>query len=142
MSPRILAVDDHEDNRRIFHDALTMAGYEVIEAVDAPEALRLAEAEAPDLILMDIRLPGMDGYEAMRRLRGHPRLSGVLIIVVTSDAMPGDRELAFDAGCDDYMSKPVSPRALLARIRELLATRRARAPIAAPPPAPGLLAEA
>lgn len=118
MSRRILAVDDHEDNRRILRDLLGSAGYEVTEAATGEEALALAESRAPDLILMDIQLPGIDGYEATRRLKANPALRQVPLIVVTSYALSGDETKALAAGADAYVSKPYSPRALLAKVRE------------------------
>ena len=118
MSGRVLTVEDHEDNRRIVRDLLTSVGYEVIEAVTGEEGVRLAEAERPDLILMDIQLPGLDGYEATRRIKANPALRQIPIIAVTSYALSGDDLKAREAGCDAYVTKPFSPRALLAKIRE------------------------
>ena len=120
MSKRILAVDDQEDNRRILRDLLTSAGYEVIEATTGEDAVTLAEAQSPDLILMDIQLPGIDGYEATRRIKANARLRPIPLIVVTSYALSGDDAKAFGAGADAYVSKPFSPRALLAKVREYL----------------------
>ena len=118
MTKRILAVDDQEDNRRILHDLLTGAGYEVIEASDGLEAVELAERHRPDLVLMDIQLPGIDGYEATRRIKASPDLGGVPVIAVTSYALSGDEDKAMEAGCDVYIATPYSPRALLAKVRE------------------------
>ena len=120
MSKRILAVDDQEDNRRILRDLLTNVGYEVIEATSGEEAVTQAVAHMPDLILMDIQLPGIDGYEATRRIKVQPALRGIPLIVVTSYALSGDETKALDAGADAYVSKPFSPRALLAKVREYL----------------------
>jgi len=120
MSKRILAVDDQEDNRRILRDLLTSAGYEVIEAKTGEDAVTSAEAHVPDLILMDIQLPGIDGYEATRRIKAQPDLRRIPLIVVTSYALSGDETKALAAGADAYVSKPFSPRALLAKIREYL----------------------
>ena len=120
MAGRILAVDDQEDNRRILRDLLTMAGYEVIEAVTGEDAVTLAEAQRPDLILMDIQLPGIDGYEATRRIKANAALRAVPVIAVTSYALSGDETKAVAAGADAYVSKPFSPRALLAKVREFL----------------------
>ena len=120
MSKRILVVEDQEDNRRILRDLLTSAGYEMIEAVTGDEGVALAETHRPDLILMDIQLPGLDGYEATRRIKGNPALRQIPIIAVTSYALSGDDAKAFEAGCDAYVTKPFSPRALLAKIREHL----------------------
>jgi two-component system cell cycle response regulator DivK len=118
MSKSILVVEDQEDNRRILRDLLTSAGYEVIEAVTGEEGVASAETHRPDLILMDIQLPGLDGYEATRRIKANPALRQIPVIVVTSYALSGDEVKAFDAGCDAYVSKPFSPRELLAKIRE------------------------
>jgi two-component system cell cycle response regulator DivK len=120
MSKRILAVDDQEDNRRILRDLLTSAGYEVIEATTGEDAVAFAESRAPDLILMDIQLPGIDGYEATRRIKANPRLRQIPLIVVTSYALSGDDAKAYSAGANAYVSKPFSPRALLAKVREYL----------------------
>jgi two-component system cell cycle response regulator DivK len=120
VSKRILAVDDQEDNRRILRDLLTSAGFEVLEATTGEEAVAQAEAQVPDLILMDIQLPGIDGYEATRRIKANPALSAIPLIVVTSYALSGDETKAMAAGADAYVSKPFSPRALLAKVREFL----------------------
>ncbi|HEV8718041.1 MAG TPA: response regulator [Candidatus Binatia bacterium] len=120
MSKRILVVEDEEDNRRIVRDLLTSVGYEIIEAVTGEEGVKAAETQLPDLILMDIQLPGLDGYEATRQIRANPALRQVPIIAVTSYALSGDDVKAFEAGCNGYVSKPFSPRALLAKIREYL----------------------
>jgi len=120
MSRTILVIDDQEDNRRILRDLLTNSGFEVIEAVTGEEGVTLAEARAPDLILMDIQLPGIDGYEATRQIKAKPALRATPLIVVTSYALSGDDVKAFAAGADAYVSKPFSPRAMLAKVREFL----------------------
>ena len=120
MSKRILVVEDQDDNRRIIRDLLTSVGYEMIEAADGGAGVRLARSEHPDLILMDIQLPVLDGYEATRQIREDPELRATPIVAVTSYALSGDDSKALDAGCDTYIAKPFSPRALLAMIRELL----------------------
>jgi two-component system cell cycle response regulator DivK len=120
MSQRILVVEDQEDNRRIVRDLLTSVGYEIIEALTGEEGVQAAETHVPDLILMDIQLPVLDGYEATRRIRANPALDHIPIIAVTSYALSGDDVKAFEAGCNGYVSKPFSPRALLAKIREFL----------------------
>jgi two-component system cell cycle response regulator DivK len=120
MAKRILAVDDQEDNRRILRDLLTAAGFEVIEAADGAEAVRKAEEHVPDLILMDVQLPDVDGYEATRQIKANPLLKAIPIITVTSFALSGDEGKALEAGSDFYMSKPFSPRQLLAKVREYL----------------------
>jgi two-component system cell cycle response regulator DivK len=120
MSRRILVVEDHEENRRIMRDLLTSAGYEMIEAVTGEDGVTMAEREHPDLILMDIQLPGIDGYETTRQIKANPALRAIPIIAVTSYALSGDDVKAREAGCNDYVTKPFSPRALLAKIREHL----------------------
>jgi len=120
MAKRILIVEDQEDNRRIMRDLLSASGYELIEAKDGEEGLELAEKEIPDLILMDIQLPGLDGYEVTRRIKAKFDLGHIPIIAVTSYALSGDDQKAYAAGCDGYVTKPFSPRQLLAKIREFL----------------------
>ena len=120
MSKRILVVEDQEDNRQIVRDLLTSAGYELIEAGTGEDGVALAETQHPDLILMDIQLPGLDGYEATRRIKANPALRQIPIIAVTSYALSGDDAKALAAGCDAYVTKPFSPRVLLAKIREHL----------------------
>ncbi len=120
MSKRILVVEDQEDNRQILRDLLSSANYEMSEAENGQEALDAVAKERPDLILMDIQLPIMDGYEATRRIKGNPATKDIPIIVVTSYALSGDEGKARDAGCDAYVTKPYSPRQLLAKIREYL----------------------
>jgi two-component system cell cycle response regulator DivK len=120
MSKLILVVEDQEDNRRIMRDLLTSAGYEVMEAVTGEDGVTAAETHRPDLILMDIQLPGLDGYEATRQIKANPDLEHIPIIVVTSYALSGDDVKAFESGCNAYVSKPFSPRELLAKIREYL----------------------
>ncbi len=120
MSKRILVVEDHEDNRQILRDLLASAGYEMIEAENGEDGVAAAAAQQPDLILMDIQLPILDGYEATRRIKADPALKAIPIIVVTSYALSGDEEKARIAGCDAYIAKPYSPRQLLARIKEFL----------------------
>lgn len=120
MTKRILVVEDQEDNRQILRDLLASAGFDMIEAWDGEAGLKSAAAERPDLILMDIQLPLLDGYEAMRRLKADPALSAIPIIAITSYALSGDEDKARAAGCDAYFAKPFSPRVLLAKIREYL----------------------
>jgi two-component system cell cycle response regulator DivK len=120
MTRRILVVEDTEDNRQIIRDLLTSFDYELLEAADGAEGVAIAESRRPDLILMDIQLPVMDGYEATRRIRAIPGLERVPIIAVTSYALSGDEAKARAAGCDGYIAKPFSPRELLAAIRKLL----------------------
>jgi two-component system, cell cycle response regulator DivK len=121
MSKRILVIEDQEDNRQILRDLLTSADFEVIEAEDGETGLAAAATHRPDLILMDIQLPKIDGYEATRRLKADAALHAIPVIVVTSYALAGDDGKARSAGCDGYISKPYSPRQLLAKVREYLA---------------------
>jgi two-component system cell cycle response regulator DivK len=120
MSKCILVVEDQEDNRQIVRDLLTTTDYEVMEAENGEEALAAVAKHRPDLILMDIQLPIMDGYEATRRLKADPGLRAIPVIAVTSYALSGDEEKARAAGCDDFVPKPFSPRELLAKIRKYL----------------------
>jgi two-component system cell cycle response regulator DivK len=120
MTKHILVVEDHEDNRQILRDLLAYAGYDMIEAEDGEHGLMAAARHRPDLILMDIQLPTLDGYEATRRLKADPALKAIPIIVVTSYAMSGDEEKAYAAGCDAYVAKPYDPIALLETIRKYL----------------------
>ena len=117
---RILAIEDHEENRRLLRDLLTSVGYELIEAVTGEEGVTAAETERPDLILMDIQLPGIDGYETTRRIKANPALNHIPVIAVTSYALSGDDVKAFAAGCDDYVTKPFDPVELLEKIRGYL----------------------
>jgi two-component system cell cycle response regulator DivK len=120
VSKRILVIEDTEDNRRIFRDLLTHAGFELIEAVDGQEGVAMAIAQRPDLILMDIQLPIIDGYEATRRIKADPASRDIPIIAVTSYALSGDEAKARAAGCDGYIAKPFSPRQILATVRDFL----------------------
>lgn len=117
---RILVVEDNEANQLLARAVLEMEGFEVDVASTAPEAREAIGGRTPDLILMDIQLPVIDGYEATRRIKANPALQHVPIIAVTSYALSGDDVKAFAAGCDAYMAKPFSPRALLAKVREYL----------------------
>jgi two-component system, cell cycle response regulator DivK len=121
MSKCILVVEDQVDNRQILRDLLGNAGYELTEAENGEEAIAAVARRRPDLILMDIQLPIMDGYEATRRIRTNPDLKSVPIIAVTSYALAGDENKALAAGCDGYVTKPYSPRDLLAKVRSYLA---------------------
>jgi two-component system cell cycle response regulator DivK len=120
MSRCVLVVEDQEDNRRILRDLLTSVGYDLVYAGDGEEALIVASRERPDLILMDIQLPLLDGYETTRRLKMDPLLRNVPIIAVTSYALSGDDVKAKEAGCDAYVTKPFSPRELLKVVRQYL----------------------
>jgi len=120
MSQRILVIEDQADNRQILRDLLTNADFEVIEAVDGEAGLAAAAAHRPDLVLMDIQLPGIDGYEVTRRLKADTLLRAIPVIAVTSYALAGEADTARAAGCDAYIPKPYSPRELLAKVREYL----------------------
>lgn len=120
MDKRILIVEDQEDNRRILRDLLSAAGYDFMEAETGEDGVAMARTHRPDLVLMDIQLPVMDGFEATRAIRAIPELASVPIIAVTSYALSGDDRKAFEAGCDAYVTKPFSPRVLLAKIKEVL----------------------
>jgi two-component system, cell cycle response regulator DivK len=116
MNKTILVVEDQEDNRQILRDLLASSGFLMIEAHDGQQALAMARSQRPDLILMDIQLPVVDGYEATRSIKRDPELKHIPVIVVTSYALSGDEERAREAGCDAYVAKPYSTRHLLAKI--------------------------
>jgi two-component system cell cycle response regulator DivK len=118
MPKRILIVEDDVDNRRIVAKTLSVEGYEIIEAVDGIEALAHAQTDHPDLILMDLALPNMDGWEATRRLKSDPRTRAIPVVALTAVAMRGDEEQARAAGCDDYISKPARPVAIREIVRK------------------------
>jgi two-component system, cell cycle response regulator DivK len=120
MTKRILVVEDTEDNRQILRDLLTFAGFSLIEAGDGKTGVEMARLHRPDLILMDVQLPLLDGFEATRQIRADEALARIPIIAVTSYALSGDADRAFASGCNAYVAKPYSPRALLAKIREFL----------------------
>jgi two-component system, cell cycle response regulator DivK len=120
MSKRILLVEDQPDNRKIIRDMLRGTDYEIMEAENGEEALAAIAKQRPDLILMDIQLPVMDGYTATRRIKADPTLRAIPIIAVTSYALSGEDKKARAAGCDDYVPKPYSPRQLLAKIRQYM----------------------
>ncbi len=120
MSKRILVVEDQEDNRQIIRDMLSATDYELTEAENGEQALSAVVKKRPDLILMDIQLPIIDGYEATRRIKADPALKSIPIIAVTSYALSGEEQKARAAGCDDYVPKPYSPRYLLGKIRQYL----------------------
>ena len=121
--PKILLIEDNENNRDMLQRRLQRRGYEVIIALDGTEAHSRAESEQPDLILMDLHLPDMDGWEATRQLKAAPNTRLIPIIALTADAMPGDREKALEAGCDDYDTKPVDLPRLQEKIEVLLKRR-------------------
>jgi len=120
MSKRILVVDDQEDLRGVLRDLLIGSGYTVIEAADGETGVAKAKSDRPDLILMDIQMPVIDGYEATRRIKSDPDFKPIPIVAVSSYAMKGDEEKARAGGCDHYVTKPYSPMQLLRLIRGLL----------------------
>jgi len=120
MNKTILVVEDQEDNRQILRDLLISAGFLMIEAHDGEQALAIARSQRPDLILMDIQLPLVDGYEATRSIKRDPELKHIPVIAVTSYALSGDEQRAREAGCDGYVAKPYSTRNLLAKIGQFL----------------------
>ena len=120
MTKRILVVEDQEDLRGVLRTLLTGSGYAMLEAVDGETGVARAKSDRPDLILMDIQMPVLDGYEATRRIKADPDLKGIPVIAVSSFAMKGDEEKARAAGCDHYVTKPYSPMQLLRVIRGTL----------------------
>lgn len=116
---KILVVEDVDFNRELVVQLLEDQ-YKVIEATNGEEGLELAERERPDLILMDLSLPVMDGWEATRRLKANEELSSIPVIAMTAHAMVGDEEKAKDAGCDDYLAKPLDEEELMTKLAELL----------------------
>jgi two-component system cell cycle response regulator DivK len=120
---RILLIEDNEMNRDMLSRRLTRRGYEVLVAVDGQQGLDRAAADAPDLIVMDMMLPVIDGWQATRRLKQSETTRAIPVIALTSHAMSGDRERAIDAGCDDYDTKPVELDRLLTKIEALLKRR-------------------
>ena len=121
---RILLVEDNEMNRDMLSRRLARRGFEVLIAENGQLGVDLTVSERPDLVLMDMSLPVMDGWEATRRLKADPNTSGIPIIALSAHAMASDRELALEAGCDDYDSKPVDLSRLVRKIEQLLAASR------------------
>lgn len=128
--PRILLVEDNPENYDMLSRRLERKGYEVLLATDGQQAIDQTQQQHPDLILMDIGLPVLDGCEATQRIRGLPEVSGIPILALTAHAMEGDRQRILSAGCDDYHSKPVDLKQLLEQMKTLLA--RSGAPAAEP----------
>jgi two-component system cell cycle response regulator DivK len=123
--PKILLVEDNEMNRDMLSRRLIRSGYEVILAVDGAQGIAMAASVAPDLVLMDMSLPVVDGWEATRRLKGDPATRGLPVIALTAHAMAGDEAKAREAGCDDFDTKPVEYTRLLSKIEGLLQKRKA-----------------
>ena len=122
MTSRVLVVEDQEDLRAILRFTLEGAGFEVVEAINGAEGVAKAAAELPDLVLMDIQMPILDGYEATRRIKALTGMADTPIIAVSSFAMKGDEEKARASGCDAYVTKPYSPKQLLVLVQKILAT--------------------
>ena len=122
--PKILLVEDNELNRDMLSRRLERRGFQVLIAVDGEQGVAMAQSEAPDLVLMDMSLPVVDGWEATRRLKAAPETRSVPIIALTSHAMVGDRDKAIRAGCDDYDTKPIELPRLLEKINRLIAKEK------------------
>ena len=120
MSRTILLVEDHEDNRIVYRTMLEHFGYRVLLAGDGGEGVRLARESLPDLILMDVSIPVMDGWEATAILKADPTTARIPIIALTAHALAADRERATEVGCDGYLAKPVEPRRVLEEVRRFL----------------------
>ena len=120
MSKRILVVEAQPDNRRIIRDMLAGTDYEITEVEDGEQALAAIAKQRPQLILMSVQLPNMDGYEAVRQIKADPVLRSISIIAITSHALNGEEQTARAAGCDGYVPEPYSPRQLLAKIRQYM----------------------
>jgi CheY-like chemotaxis protein len=121
---RILVVEDNPDNMYVMDRILTHYGFSVHESTSGEEALRLLETNVYDLVLMDMQMPGLDGYAAVRKLRAFPSMQHVPVIAVTANSMPGDRARSLEAGCTDYMSKPIDTRELVRLIEYYLGGTR------------------
>ena len=121
MNPsRILVVEDNPKNLKLVRDVLTHSGYEVLEATSGEDGVRLADEQSPDLILMDLQLPGIDGAEALRRIRTGGKNPDVPVVAVTAFAMNDDRQRAFDSGFNGYVEKPISVRGLPQQVEDFL----------------------
>jgi two-component system cell cycle response regulator DivK len=116
----ILLVEDHEDNRIVYSTILEHFGYGVLLAGDGEEGVRIAREQRPDLVLMDVSIPVMDGWDATRLLKSDPATASIPVIALTAHAMPSDRERAAEAGCDGYLAKPVEPRRVLEEVQRFV----------------------
>ena len=116
----ILLVEDHEDNRIVYRTILEHYGYRVLLAGDGGDGVRIAREDLPDLVLMDVSIPVMDGWEATRVLKSDPATSAIPVIALTAHALPTDRQMAADVGCDGYLAKPVEPHRVLAEVKRFL----------------------
>lgn len=124
MNGTILLIEDNEQNAYLVDYLLAARGWRVVCASNGPDGLELADAESPAMILLDIQLPGMDGYEVARKLRAKEGLDGIPIIAVTSYAMPGDRENCLASGCTGYIEKPIDPTTFADQVEQYLGDRR------------------
>ncbi len=120
MTKRLLLIEDNEQNRYLVTYLMQARGWQVTHAADGPTGLTLASESVPALILLDIQLPGMDGYTVARALRANPELAAVPLIAVTSYAMPGDRERCLAAGCNGYIEKPIDPQTFASQVEKYL----------------------
>ncbi|HEX2090934.1 MAG TPA: response regulator [Longimicrobiaceae bacterium] len=128
MSQTILLVEDNEDNRTIYRTFLEHVGYAVVEAVDGEEAVQRARENGPDLILMDVSIPRMDGWTATGILKSDPATAHIPVIALTAHALAQDRERAREVGCDGYLAKPVTPREVIEEIRRFLPSPEPKPP--------------
>ena len=119
-TPTILLVEDNQDNRTIYGTILRHVGYDVAEAGSGEEGLELARKLIPALVLMDVAMPGIDGWEATRLLKSDPLTAGIPVVALTAHAMTEDRRRAEEVGCDGYLSKPIEPRRVVEEVRRLL----------------------
>jgi CheY-like chemotaxis protein len=126
---KLLLVEDNEDNRVIYSTVLRHLGYEVVEAQDGVQAVELALSELPDLILMDISIPRMDGWEATRLLRSDPKTREIPIVALTAHALADDRERANEVGFSSYLAKPIEPKVVVAEVRRLIGDGSAKKPL-------------
>ena len=120
--PLVLVVDDFADNREMYSEYLSFSGYDVIEAKNGKEAIEAAQERLPDIIIMDLSLPVMDGWEATRRLKADDRTRGIPVVALTGHALAGHSKGAKEAGCDSFLAKPCLPDQLVTEIRRMLAT--------------------
>lgn len=120
MKKTILSIEDNPYNREMVRDLFESRGYCVIEAVDGEEGILMAEKEKPDLVLLDIRLPKISGYEVAKKIRANPQLKNIPIIALTSYALSGDEKKALEAGCDAYITKPYDPKLMLEKAESFL----------------------
>jgi two-component system cell cycle response regulator DivK len=127
QEPLVLVVDDFQDNREMYAEYLAFSGFRVIQAANGKEALDQAFANRPDIIIMDLSLPVMDGWEATRRLKADQRTNGIPVVALTGHAMQGHSKGALEAGCDAFVAKPCLPDQLVAEIRKMLSTPRMNA---------------